>query len=81
VWSGNIVIENVSLKPEILKMLELPFELFYSFIGKLSISVPWASLSSKPIEVILDRVYLILKPVNKEKWDFFDFNSLEKKRE
>ena len=25
VWSGNVMIENVKLKPDILKILELPF--------------------------------------------------------
>jgi len=43
--------------------------------------LPWASLSSKPIEVILDKVYMILSPIKKEDWNFFDFKSLDKKLE
>ncbi len=35
VFSGNVVIENVSLKPEVISMLELPIELRFSHIGKL----------------------------------------------
>jgi vacuolar protein sorting-associated protein 13A/C len=27
VWSGNVVIENVNLKPEVIELLELPFKL------------------------------------------------------
>lgn len=27
VWSGNMVIENVNLKPEIIEMLELPIKI------------------------------------------------------
>ena len=42
VFSGNIIIENVSIKPEILKMLEFPIKLINSNIGKLSITVPWS---------------------------------------
>ena len=37
VWSGNIMIENVTLKPDILKILELPFQIKRSQIGKLQI--------------------------------------------
>jgi len=62
-------------------MLELPVKLIHSFVGKLSISIPWTSLSSKPIEVVLDKVYIVLTPIEKDKWEFFDYNSLEKKKE
>lgn len=34
VWSGNVVIENVSIKPEVLGMLEIPIKLKFSSIGK-----------------------------------------------
>ena len=27
VWSGNVAIENVNLKPEVIELLELPFTL------------------------------------------------------
>jgi len=43
--------------------------------------VPWSSLSSKPIEIILDKVYLVLNPIKKEEWNFFDYKSLDKKKE
>ena len=60
-------------------MLELPVKLIHSFVVKLSISKPWTSLCSKPIEVVLDKVYIVLTPNEKYKWEFFDYNSLEKK--
>jgi len=46
VFSGNIVIENVCLKKNILEMLGLPMDVIFSDIKKLQIIVPWHSLSS-----------------------------------
>ena len=66
----------MSIKPDILKLLEIPFELIYSSIGNLQITVPWKNLSTQPIEVVLQKVYLILSPTKKENWNFQDFKSL-----
>lgn len=46
VWSGNVVIENVNLKPELIEMLELPVKLKHSQVGKMTIKIPWKKLSS-----------------------------------
>ena len=81
VWSGCVVIENVSIKPEVLEMLELPITLKFSSIGKLSLQVPWKSLSSSPVEVNLEGVYLIISPKNKTEWTFVDYNTIIKKIE
>ena len=81
VWSGNIVIQNVSLKPDILNILELPIQMKFSFIGKLSVKVPWASLGSKPVEVELEDVYIVLSPIPNVDWKPVDFNSVHKRIE
>jgi len=41
VFSGNIIIENVSLKKNILEILGLPMDVIFSDIKKLQIIVPW----------------------------------------
>ena len=81
VWSGNVVVENVSLKPEIIDLLELPFKLQFSSIGKLQVSVPWNKLSSAPVEVLLEKVLIIISPINKNNWKFSDYLSFHKKSE
>jgi vacuolar protein sorting-associated protein 13A/C len=45
VWSGNVQIENVSLKQQAVQMLDLPFRIKASTIGKLTLKVPWKKLS------------------------------------
>lgn len=43
-------------------MLDLPVSLRFSHIGELKLKVPWKNLSSAPVEVFLDGVYLIISP-------------------
>jgi len=81
IWSGDIVIQNIAVKPEVLAMLDLPFRMRYSFVGKLSVSVPWKSLGSKPVEVFLEDVFIIVEPVNQEAWKAVDYNSVTKRIE
>lgn len=81
VWSGNVVIENVSIKPEVLEMFEIPIALKFSSIGKLSLQVPWSSLSSSPVEVVLEKVFIIIGPKQQKDWKFVDYNTIMKKIE
>ena len=79
VWSGNIELKNVKLKTDIITKLELPLFISYSFIGKLDVKLPWKSLGSKPVEVKLEDVYIIVSPLNSNEWRNFDFNSVTKR--
>lgn len=81
VWSGNVVIENVSIKPEVLEMFEIPICLKFSSIGKLSLTVPWSSLSSSPLEVFMERIFIIIGPKQQKDWKFFDYNTIMNKIE
>jgi len=40
IWSGNVVIENVSIKKNLVDKLELPVNIKQSTIGKFSLKVP-----------------------------------------
>ena len=81
IWSGNIVIQNISVKPEVIQMLGLPVKMKYSFVGKLTVSVPWTSLSSKPVEIVLEDVFVIIEPIGEEGWKSAEFKSVTKRLE
>ena len=68
VWSGNIIIENVSLNSKIFELLDIPLLLIFSSIGKMRVSIPWNKLSSTPVEVILENLYIVLGPKNHSHW-------------
>jgi vacuolar protein sorting-associated protein 13A/C len=44
VWSGNIVIENVKIKPNVLTEMGFPLDIIVGTLGKLSVKVPWSSI-------------------------------------
>ena len=80
-WSGNIVLNNVSLNPEFIHKFDLPLEMAYSHVGKLSLQVPWKSLNSAPVEVVLEDVFLIVKPIEERAWAVDDYKLMLQKLE
>jgi vacuolar protein sorting-associated protein 13A/C len=81
VWSGDIVLENAYLKPELVKMLGLPLFLKYGKVTRLHVKVPWTKLSSAPVEVELSGVYVLLHQENQDQWQYSDIVEVLKKKE
>ena len=79
VWSGNISISNISVKPEVLNLLELPLKMKFSFVKKLELNIPWKSLGSSPVEILLEDIFLILEPVNIDDWVPIDYRNIQKR--
>jgi len=79
IWSGKAEVSNISVKPEVLSMFDLPLQMIFSSIGKLSLSVPWKYLGSKPVEIILEDVYIIIHPQDREKWKHADLQNASQK--
>jgi len=52
----------VQIKRDALHGLKLPFKIIFGKIGKLQVNVPWRSLSSSPVEIILEGLQLIVVP-------------------
>jgi len=78
-WSGQVSISQVAIKPEALQMLDLPLKMNYSSIGNLSISIPWKNLGSKPIEIVLEDLHLIVQLKDQESWKTIDFRTINQK--
>lgn len=68
VWSGNITCENVAINPKLLNFFALPIMLLNSKIGNMRLLIPWNRLSSRPVELILENVLVVLGPVQKNEW-------------
>jgi vacuolar protein sorting-associated protein 13A/C len=81
VWSGDIVLENAHLRPEVVKMLGLPLCLVYGKITRLYVKVPWTKLSSAPVEVELSGVYIVLRQEDQDRWEYSDAVEILKKKE
>ncbi|KAK2195990.1 bifunctional Vacuolar protein sorting-associated protein 13-like [Babesia duncani] len=61
VWSGDIILENLTVKHNISAVLALPFTLLHGKIGKINIKIPWASIGTNPVKINVDSVYLCIK--------------------
>lgn len=81
VWSGDIVLENAYLRPELVKLLGLPLILAYGKVTRLHVKVPWTKLNSAPVEVELSGVYVLLVQENQSRWEYSDDVEVLKKKE
>ena len=60
IWSGNIVLKNLKLKPGALRFLGIPgLEVKAGLLGSLTLQIPWNKLGSLPVIVSLDRIYVL----------------------
>lgn len=79
VWKGDIRVENVSIRSDLMDSLEFPVRIKYSSIGNLTIKVPWARLSSLPVQILLEDIYILVEPIEEKNWDFQDRHAINRK--
>ncbi|EAR98864.2 PH domain protein (macronuclear) [Tetrahymena thermophila SB210] len=79
IFSGEVKIQNVSLNPSVIDILNLPISHQFSRIEKFELKAPIQSIGSKPVELLLDGLYLVVTPKEKKEWTFQDYNSLRLK--
>ena len=63
VWSGRVVLENLTLRPDALVGL-LPVGVRAGFVGRIEMSVPWHKLGSSPVTLELHDVFMLAMPLN-----------------
>lgn len=56
------------MKRGLIEKLRLPVNLLMGKIGKLKINVPWNNLSSKPVEVVVECVNIVVTPKGRNEW-------------
>ena len=71
VWSGRVVLENLTLRPSALVGL-LPVRVRTGFVGRVEMVVPWRKLGSMPVTLVLDRVHVLAGPLNGAQWEQAD---------
>lgn len=64
VFSGKIEFLNLKLKDSALDQLNLPIQVKKGSLKRVSVKVPWTSLESKPVEVLIDGLYLLASPLD-----------------
>lgn len=64
-WSGELVLQNLSLKPHALAELELPLTVIKGSIRRIHIVVPWNHLGSASVQISIEGVFALVVPNTK----------------
>jgi len=65
-WNGQVVKDNVTVKKTALEALFMslfgaPVQVVKGHIKKLRLDIPWNKLLSKPCEITLDDLHIVIK--------------------
>ena len=60
------MLKNLRLKPDALAELDLPLTVKAGLLGTLTLKVPWSSLGRVPVDVTIDRLYILAAPKEEE---------------
>jgi hypothetical protein len=63
-WDGVVELENLELKPEALKSLNLPIKVVSGRISKLSLKIPWTTISTEAVVLNIDGIFCTVEPSN-----------------
>ncbi|CAF1256037.1 unnamed protein product [Rotaria sordida] len=62
IWSGNVILENLYLKPNALADLNLPITITIGYLKKLALQIPWKNLYTHPTKLTIDGLYVHVIP-------------------
>ncbi|XP_069775082.1 intermembrane lipid transfer protein VPS13D isoform X2 [Narcine bancroftii] len=77
---GAVELENLPLKKDALKELDLPFEVKAGFIGKITLQIPFYRPHVEPWVISISRLHLIGAPVKQADFDEETERSQERER-
>ncbi|OEH75026.1 hypothetical protein cyc_00742 [Cyclospora cayetanensis] len=62
VWSGNVELEDLHIKPDVSDLLGIPFRVLWGRIQKIKITIPWSRMGSAPVCVEVAGLHVLLEP-------------------
>ncbi|KAF8516153.1 hypothetical protein BU17DRAFT_51124 [Hysterangium stoloniferum] len=67
--SGQLTLTHLKLRRSALDKFRLPVDVLEGHLGRLTLSIPWTALGSKPVEVLIEDIYLLVSPSSNTKSD------------
>src|SRR3989338_1429397 len=67
--SGKVELENVALKKTALEELMLPIKVKSGKVGKLTLKIPWRNLTTQPVLIKLESLFVVVSPAGKHAHD------------
>lgn len=68
VFSGSVNLENLRIKQDAIDAFGLPFAIKQGTIGSIKVEIPWTSLSSSPLKIEIDSVYVHVVSSPTKEW-------------
>nr|XP_049703427.1 intermembrane lipid transfer protein VPS13A isoform X1 [Helicoverpa armigera] len=62
IFSGNVNLTDLKLKPEALYELDLPIDVKIGTIGRIGLQIPWSGLYTQPVVVNIEDVLVLVGP-------------------
>ncbi|GBG24825.1 Vacuolar protein sorting-associated protein 13A [Hondaea fermentalgiana] len=62
IYGGHMVLSELEVRKDAFDTVGVPIKLRRGFIGQVDVKIPWTHLGSQPVEISIDRVFLILEP-------------------
>lgn len=72
IWLGDVALRNLRVKRELLDKFDLPVNVLFGHVGKLTLQVPWANLKGKPVKVLVEDVYILVTPARQDSYSATD---------
>ncbi|CAK9441286.1 uncharacterized protein LODBEIA_P51550 [Lodderomyces beijingensis] len=69
IWGGDVKLTDLRLKKESLDRFKLPIDVKFGHLGVLTLQIPWANLKGKPVQVIIEDLFLLAAPIIVEDFD------------
>ena len=67
--SGDVELFNLSIKPNILDTMPLPFKLKYGKVGRIYVDKPIKSILSSPLKIEISEIFMLIEPKEVEEWN------------
>ena len=74
--TGEVELENVPLKRDILDQLGLPLQIHAGFVGKICFQIPLRKIRSEPWVISFEQLYLVAGPKDKTEVYSWKFSNL-----
>ena len=79
VFSGNVTLSDLRVKKDIGEKFGLPFSMKLGIIKNFELNYTYTTISSEPISMKLDQLYLVVTPMDESDWKIKDLMSQDYK--
>ncbi|KZS92954.1 vacuolar protein sorting-associated protein 13 [Sistotremastrum niveocremeum HHB9708] len=73
--TGQLTLKNLRLKREALDKFRLPVDVLEGYLGLFTVNLSWKNLTDKPLEIVIENVYLLAVPGSQSKARYFCRNT------